>query len=1082
MEVSPELVDQVQGSDTQKPERPPPVEDPGSKSQGRRRTKTGCLTCRKRRIKCGEESPICHNCIKSRRMCEGYSKILKFKEPFNGYRTTPTAAASHSANARIAQLQGPPEPPIRTSKVKNSSKSQLKSGNTTPSLTVTTGTSSVDNTNRYAFQKSVTQDNYPQARRPSVAVVSTSDTVDRSHIPEASFNQVQIPHGVFNHQISPIKQEQVEKDAQVSVQSLPNWSAGSSSASFSAAQKRFQDANQQFPASSSATFYQSYPTPQDWTPPGRAASVSDHSMDQRNANVQARTHQPRIYPNEHGQRSTIHQDSQSARHEDSSYPQLIGSRDRISSLATRYMSREEEEEEDPFDPFDVSDEDTLMEEDDGFAWQEVSYSHHIQRNDLGIQVVGALLGPGQRFQDLHPRSITSFIDRPDMLATYAPSIQSSPLNDPMTARIFCHFVNVTGPCISMFERNPANPSLIFQGQPVPSSQHHIWTYTFPTLALQNPALLHAMLAMASLHIAKLQNGPVTASLKHYAISLRRVGKLLNLPSRRKQPATLAAAQLLAFYECWCADHQKWSNHVLGARQLVREIDFVGMTRQIKRIKYQRREEQRMMQHRAQSGDPNDYNDDGTRYQAYTDDVDENIIGRLMGTQLRYDEFGQVLEDHQPEDESPLSERDIEQYELQRDLFWWYCKQDAYQSVLGGGRLFMEYNLWSHCPPRAPIGRLHATYGTYDHLILLFGRLASFASKDLKRKRLAMKANGGWRPPEAMQARQQAQGPGPEPPTNRRTPPGGPPPMPGFSGMYPDVHDAEFPMGFAPQNTSGSASPHSSGSEEVDLAIQFAEAEEEWADIHDAFGILEQHFGEDFQALEPEFSTPIQTPFGPALQYRTYGIAGIWMNFYMALIVCHRAHPCMPPAAMMAAGIAARQTADYASRIARIALGIAPEARIMELVNPSVGAALIESTTALFVAGVQVQTLLQRATLIIHLHHIARLTGWQTALAIANGCETSWLKSAEFGSGPPHTRFDIDTLVSSPTSMTDARLDIWDTGRRIDRALAGRTQSQRVGMLNEGGRVHYALGVLGVESDFEGLEMGHDDDGIYIGKR
>ncbi|KAF2467712.1 uncharacterized protein BDR25DRAFT_234006, partial [Lindgomyces ingoldianus] len=39
----------------------------------RKLTKTSCLTCRKRRIKCGEERPTCANCIKSKRQCEGYS-------------------------------------------------------------------------------------------------------------------------------------------------------------------------------------------------------------------------------------------------------------------------------------------------------------------------------------------------------------------------------------------------------------------------------------------------------------------------------------------------------------------------------------------------------------------------------------------------------------------------------------------------------------------------------------------------------------------------------------------------------------------------------------------------------------------------------------------------------------------------------------------------------------------------------------------------------------------------------------------------------------------------------------------------
>ncbi|KAF8242977.1 hypothetical protein K440DRAFT_590254, partial [Wilcoxina mikolae CBS 423.85] len=50
--------------------------DEGAKGAkvSRKRTKTGCLTCRKRRIKCGEERPTCNNCIKSKRVCEGYNQ------------------------------------------------------------------------------------------------------------------------------------------------------------------------------------------------------------------------------------------------------------------------------------------------------------------------------------------------------------------------------------------------------------------------------------------------------------------------------------------------------------------------------------------------------------------------------------------------------------------------------------------------------------------------------------------------------------------------------------------------------------------------------------------------------------------------------------------------------------------------------------------------------------------------------------------------------------------------------------------------------------------------------------------------
>src|SRR4051812_1726311 len=91
--------------------------------------------------------------------------------------------------------------------------------------------------------------------------------------------------------------------------------------------------------------------------------------------------------------------------------------------------------------------------------------------------------------------------------------------------------------------------------------------TFPMLALKNEALLHAILAIASLHIAKLQRTHVTASLKHYAIALRRIAKIVSIPGRREHPVVLATTLLLCFYECWCADHQKWSGHLLGVRSL-----------------------------------------------------------------------------------------------------------------------------------------------------------------------------------------------------------------------------------------------------------------------------------------------------------------------------------------------------------------------------------------------------------------------------------------------------------------------------------------------------------------------------------
>lgn len=62
---------------------------PSATSKMRKRTKTGCLTCRKRRIKCGEERPTCNNCIKSRRQCEGYNQRVVFKPPIGDWPNHP---------------------------------------------------------------------------------------------------------------------------------------------------------------------------------------------------------------------------------------------------------------------------------------------------------------------------------------------------------------------------------------------------------------------------------------------------------------------------------------------------------------------------------------------------------------------------------------------------------------------------------------------------------------------------------------------------------------------------------------------------------------------------------------------------------------------------------------------------------------------------------------------------------------------------------------------------------------------------------------------------------------------------------
>lgn len=123
--------------------------------------------------------------------------------------------------------------------------------------------------------------------------------------------------------------------------------------------------------------------------------------------------------------------------------------------------------------FDKSDDEMGLEDHDRDAQADSGKTQHdhLKDNDLGIFVA---LQVSQDMQDQRLRTYRSYLESPNVLTTYQPSARTSPLNDSTAARIFYHFVHVTGPSISLYERHPANPSLMFQGRPVPRSQQHIW--------------------------------------------------------------------------------------------------------------------------------------------------------------------------------------------------------------------------------------------------------------------------------------------------------------------------------------------------------------------------------------------------------------------------------------------------------------------------------------------------------------------------------------------------------------------------------------------------------------------------------
>lgn len=370
----------------------------------------------------------------------------------------------------------------------------------------------------------------------------------------------------------------------------------------------------------------------------------------------------------------------------------------------------------------------------------------------------------------------------------------------------------------------------------------------------------------------------------------------------------------------------------------------------------------------------------------------------------------------------------------------------------------SFHKWSDCPPRAPLGRADALYGSHDHIILLIGRINDFTTRDRERKLRQVRADGGWRPRPGMpgfgsmgppptrpgQPNQpptpttpmgpppHMQGPppgwtgppppgfgppagpptpGPGPPSQGQTPPGIPPSaMPNFYGMAPARPHAPLTSGYANPNYERSAtSPNEQRPQYSNLPAAYDEAISEWNDITAAHAAITNVLAnsESFAPLPPELC-PIapgnpsnMTPFGPAIVHRSYDISILWTLLHLANILLLRSHPAMPPAAQMAAGIGAPATAPYAQLIGRITAGM--QIPMGEDLSPFLGAVLTESTLSLFFAGVQYQDPMQREWLVTRLLEIDRRTGWATAGIIARGCETAWEKAAGMGRGPPYVR-------------------------------------------------------------------------------
>ncbi|KAE8348112.1 hypothetical protein BDV28DRAFT_112129 [Aspergillus coremiiformis] len=1023
---------------TQDAEKTALVDAPAQKIP-KRRTKTGCLTCRQRRIKCGEEKPICKNCVKSKRECKGYAQRLVFKNPLGipGFSNHPETFSTapgllpSGCDAPISlheQPGGPHQPTLAPTSVTLPSTEHVSASTTVVSLPHETQQSNVGAT---LYSRDQGQTLVTPASEHCIAAEPPPWVLSQSRAMVAN-----IPEGYIYHRAHDL--------------SLQSY----------------------------------YPDNQDSNLPSHLP-VMPQMLTNNPLNFSSTSAMPPAPNSPWAPYVTTPQEEQQLH-------QYVPAHPSLSPSQVTYM------DEDDGDYYDV--------ESDEEPEDQTSAQNF---NQLSLIMTSANRDERQL------RSFTTYLNEPNILASYHPTLGSSPLNNPKTARVFLHFIHSTGPSLSIFERHPIDPSTMF-GAPVPAAQQGLWTYTLPFKALEHPALLQAILAVSSLHISFLQKVSPAVSMKHYHYALKRIGVAVGLPMRRKQVGTLAAAQLLGYYEVMAADPSKWNNHLAGSAQLVREIDYAGITRDLR--SHRRRV---WAQRQGISGFGFPLAGNHPYGSAFSEDdpfaekensIDERVIATIVGRAVNYDDFGQVGDDYDRRSHKRhFSRKDVENFRVQCDLYWWYFKQDIFQSMLTGNAIFLPSSQWGQCPPRAGLGRLDAIYGSADHLWLLLARLTDFGRRDRKRKLMATTATGSnWRPgPELSKFMASfARGPpdaqaGPSSKLSSNTPPafsGGPagaqahgaksdgsspwsgsgseksvsggspeprqshnnspaaqsaaPPM---YGMVPTSGPKRLPLAFANAGTqAGSVGQDDEGFE----TSSYSEAEQEWESILAAFDAFSYSLGPYFRPLPPDSAPPISTVFGPALQYRTHTIAVVWGFYYTGRILLHRLHPSMPPAMMVAAGVAARTTTDFSQNIGKIAAGIY-YSQLFNLeagsLSPTLGSCLIEITVPIFFSAVQYTDPAQREWTVTTLRNVSRLTGWKSSDAIANGCESAWRVAAKQGRGPPYHPPNQGAPHQAPAWMSATESQANDNAER--RFVTVKPPYAR-----------FALGVLGLEDDMVSLEI------------
>lgn len=687
----------------------------------RKRTKTGCLTCRKRRIKCGEERPVCRNCVKSKRHCEGYNQRVVFRPPTFEYEPMPNNGGAHivfqAGPVLDRSMQALGGDPSTYTQLRPRLVDQHVAGNRLLHQHVADG-------HDQHFQQPSGRNSSPRGARAQHLYPAPGQD-QRSFIPPTVQGQQR-----FNHASRAEPTQDTAMEMEAPLQMLDRSPANNNQPSGMPATAR---ASYQYDmALNNTDMYpmtspESYSTqmlgqmPQHFTPNRDVSNtmnqqwagseqaftftsdhefvaptpLSSHSSGSFSHSQQTSLTSPQQWaPATYIPRADVaHTADYHTQQSSNMYQQPILTPTTISQTF-QHLSPEYYEHEEHFHanltPTTLLNTAAVEAQDDDYydigSDEEIDFdTSAVHTNGYQRQrTLSKILALNQiSIRELQVRRYDTFIYE-GILDHYRVEEVANPLRNPATARVFAHFISATGPSLSIFERHPRNTSVLFTEGTVPLSQQGLWTYTMPMAALRHQGLLHAMLALASLHIARLQGASVTPSMRHYAWSLKRIHKAVGNPSSRLKLTTMAASMLLGFYEVMTADHMKWNMHLAGSKQLFVETDFAGMTREVRRMKMEKAARQ------FHQGEQNRYSPDEPLSRDdlldQIPDIDERLVSLFTGKEVRYDDHG-MIEHHGGFPPSV----DLNKFEILKDLYWWYCKQDVYQSIVSGNNL-----LWVLC--------------------------------------------------------------------------------------------------------------------------------------------------------------------------------------------------------------------------------------------------------------------------------------------------------------------------------------------------------------------------------------------------